>query len=200
MGRSPQNQALALGPSGGTTTRFPPPERAGCGHPAFLAGRRRIRSGAGRQRFGNRVCYPGPGGGSAGGRLADRSALIRGGDGARPAAGFQSAFRTLGGRRSSSLLRRVPAREVTGGQSDFRWSDGALVVLLPRPNRPASVRDEVARLLEVRCEHTVQTASHTILLPIDARWTVFPSMAAPRLLIHKIDAFLEMKGNQAVSS
>jgi len=39
----------------------------------------------------------------------------------------------------------------------------------------------------------VQTASRTILLPIAARWTVFPSMAAPRLLMHKIDAFAEAK-------
>jgi len=71
----------------------------------------------------------------------------------------------------------------------FRWSAGALLVLLPRPNRLEIVRDEIARLMEARCEHTVQTTSRTILLPIAARWTVFPSMAAPRLLIHKIDAF-----------
>ena len=79
----------------------------------------------------------------------------------------------------------------------FRWSAGALLVLLPRPNRLEIVRDEIARLMEVRCEHTVQTASRTILLPIAARWTVFPSMAAPRLLVHKIDAFA---GNAAASS
>jgi diguanylate cyclase (GGDEF)-like protein len=75
----------------------------------------------------------------------------------------------------------------------FRWSDGVLLALLPRPNRLEIVRDEVARLMDVRCEHTVQTASRTILLPIAARWTVFPSMAAPRLLMHKIDAFAEAK-------
>ena len=73
----------------------------------------------------------------------------------------------------------------------FRWSDAALLVLLPRPNRLEIVRDEIARVTDARCEHTVQTASRTILLPIAARWTVFPSMAAPRLLIHKIDAFAE---------
>lgn len=75
------------------------------------------------------------------------------------------------------------------GDRLFRWSKGALLVLLARPNRLEIVRDEIARLMEVRCEHTVQTASRTILLPIAARWTVFPSMAAPRLLIHKIDTF-----------
>jgi diguanylate cyclase (GGDEF)-like protein len=87
------------------------------------------------------------------------------------------------------------------GDRIFRWSGAALLVLLPRPNRLEIVRDEVARLMDVRCEHTVQTASRTVLLPIAARWTVFPSMAAPRLLIHKIDAFAEMKAeNKAVSS
>lgn len=79
------------------------------------------------------------------------------------------------------------------GDRIFRWSGAVLLALLPRPNRLEIVREEVARLMDVRCEHTVQTASRTILLPIAARWTVFPSMAAPRLLIHKIDAFAEMK-------
>jgi GGDEF domain-containing protein len=79
----------------------------------------------------------------------------------------------------------------------FRWSNAALLVLLPRPNRLEIVRDEIGRLMDVRCEHTVQTASRTILLPITARWTVFPSMAAPRLLIHKIDAFAEMAGKNS---
>ena len=82
------------------------------------------------------------------------------------------------------------------GDRVFRWSAGALLVLLARPNRLEIVRDEVARLMEIRCEHTVQTASRTILLPIAARWTVFPSMAAPRLLIHKIDAFAGTQGQK----
>jgi GGDEF domain-containing protein len=83
------------------------------------------------------------------------------------------------------------------GDRIFRWSDASVVVLLPRPNRLEIVRDEVARLMDATCEHTVQTASRTILLPIVARWAVFPSMAAPRLLIHKIDAFAEMKSEKS---
>jgi len=75
------------------------------------------------------------------------------------------------------------------GDRIFRWSEAALLALLPRSNRLEIVRDEIARLMDTRCEHTVQTASRSVLLPITARWTVFPSMAAPRLLIHKIDAF-----------
>jgi GGDEF domain-containing protein len=86
------------------------------------------------------------------------------------------------------------------GDRIFRWSNAVLLALLPRPNRLDIVRDEVARLMDVPCEHTVQTASRTILLPIAARWTVFPSMAAPRLLAHKIDAFAEAKGSTALGS
>lgn len=71
----------------------------------------------------------------------------------------------------------------------FRWSGPTMVALLQRPSRLEIIREEVARLMDARCEHTVQTASRTILLPIAARWAVFPSMAAPRLLFHKIDAF-----------
>jgi len=82
------------------------------------------------------------------------------------------------------------------GDRIFRWSDAVLLALLPRPNRLEIVRDELARLMDVRCEHTVQTASRTILLPIAARWAVFPSMAAPRLLVHKIEAFAEMKAGR----
>jgi GGDEF domain-containing protein len=80
------------------------------------------------------------------------------------------------------------------GDRIFRWSKSALLALLPRPNRLEIVRDELARLMDARCEHTVQTPSRTILLPITARWTVFPAMAVPRLLFHKIDAFVEMTG------
>ncbi|HEX3748800.1 MAG TPA: diguanylate cyclase [Bryobacteraceae bacterium] len=75
------------------------------------------------------------------------------------------------------------------GDRLFRWGRQALVALLPRANRLEIVRDELGRVMDARCEHTVQTASRTILLPISSRWTVFPSMAAPRLLVHKIDAF-----------
>jgi diguanylate cyclase (GGDEF)-like protein len=79
----------------------------------------------------------------------------------------------------------------------FRWSGPTLVALLPRPVRLEIVRDEVARLMDARCEHTVQTASRAILLPIAPRWAVFPTMAAPRLLIHKIDTFAAMKAIRA---
>jgi len=33
-------------------------------------------------------------------------------------------------------------------------------------------------------------------LPVAARWTVLPTMAAPRLLFHKIEAFAAVPGAQ----
>ena len=95
---------------------------------------------------------------------------------------------------NAKIKNKVPA--AAPGDGDL---SSALAVLRATPgisNAEPLSRDEVARLMEVRCEHTVQTASRAILLPIAARWTVFPTMAAPRLLIHKIDAFEAMKGGK----
>jgi GGDEF domain-containing protein len=71
----------------------------------------------------------------------------------------------------------------------FRWSGAALLALLPRTGSLERVRSEIGRIMEIKLEHTIQTPSRSILLPIGARWTVFPMMAAPRLMYQKIDAF-----------
>ncbi len=71
----------------------------------------------------------------------------------------------------------------------FRWSGTALLALLPRPNTLETVRSELGRILDSKLEHMVQTASRSILLPVAPRWTVFPMMAAPRLIYQKLDAF-----------
>jgi diguanylate cyclase (GGDEF)-like protein len=72
----------------------------------------------------------------------------------------------------------------------FRWTGPTLAGLLYRVNRLERVRDEVGRFMELKYEHTVRTASRTILLPISARWALFPMMAAPRLLTQKIENFI----------
>jgi diguanylate cyclase (GGDEF)-like protein len=71
----------------------------------------------------------------------------------------------------------------------FRWTGPALVALLPRVNRLEIVREELAGVMNAPFEFTVQTASRSVLLPVSARWAVFPMMASPRLLFHKIDSF-----------
>jgi GGDEF domain-containing protein len=71
----------------------------------------------------------------------------------------------------------------------FRWGGPALLALLPRPVSFERIRGEIGHVLESRLEHTVQTPSRSILIPIAARWTLFPVMMAPRLVYQKIDAF-----------
>ena len=71
----------------------------------------------------------------------------------------------------------------------FRWSGPTLVALLPRVSRLEIVREELARVMDAPFEYTVQTVSRGVLLPVSARWAVFPTMASPRLLFHKIDGF-----------
>ncbi len=78
----------------------------------------------------------------------------------------------------------------------FRWSAPTLVALLFRPHRLERVRDEVGRIMEFKYEHTVQTSSRTVLLPISARWAVFPMMASPPLLWQKIDSFSRFQGTR----
>jgi len=71
----------------------------------------------------------------------------------------------------------------------FRWGGPALLALLPRPDSIESVRGELGRIMATKLEHSIQTPSRSIMVPIAARWTLFPIMAAPRLMFQKIDAF-----------
>jgi GGDEF domain-containing protein len=71
----------------------------------------------------------------------------------------------------------------------FRWGGPALVALLPRQRSLQLVRSEFTHIMETRLEHTIQTPSRSVLIPVSAKWCLYPMMAAPRLLIQKIDEF-----------
>lgn len=71
----------------------------------------------------------------------------------------------------------------------FRWGGNALVALLLRPARIEQVRREFGRLVDTGYEHTVNTPSRLVHLPILPRWAVWPMMASPALLIQKLDSF-----------
>ena len=75
----------------------------------------------------------------------------------------------------------------------FHWSGGALVALLMRPARIEQVRREFGRLVDTGYEHTVNTPSRVVHLPILPRWAVWPMMASPALLIQKLDSFANMQ-------
>jgi diguanylate cyclase (GGDEF)-like protein len=87
------------------------------------------------------------------------------------------------------IRKRMPADDRL-----FRWGGPTLMGLAMRSNTVERVRSEVARMMDARWEHTIQTQSRSILLPIAARWAVFPMMAAPKLLYHKIDVFAGSSG------
>jgi GGDEF domain-containing protein len=71
----------------------------------------------------------------------------------------------------------------------FRWSGTALLAFLPRESGIERVRGEVGRMMETRLEHTIQTPSRSILLPVAARWSLFSMITATRLMYQKIDTF-----------
>jgi diguanylate cyclase (GGDEF)-like protein len=85
-------------------------------------------------------------------------------------------------------------RHLQPADAMFRWSGPTLIVLMPRSNGMTAARLELERLTEHKYEHTVRTATRTILLPISVRWTVLPQMASSRLLIQKIDQFIAQPG------
>lgn len=85
---------------------------------------------------------------------------------------------------------RLINKELSPGDRLFRWSGAALLALLPRSSGLELVRSELARIMDNKLEHMVQTPSRSIMLPVAARWTLFPLMAAPRLMYQKLDAFV----------
>ena len=71
----------------------------------------------------------------------------------------------------------------------FRWGGPALVAVLPRQRSLQLVRSEFTHIMETRLEHNIQTPSRSVLIPVAAKWCLYPMMAAPRLLCQKIDEF-----------
>jgi diguanylate cyclase len=70
----------------------------------------------------------------------------------------------------------------------YRWTGPAILLL--REGTLDKVQAEARRILEPRLQFDFEVSSRTILLAIDACWSVLPMMVDPRLLINKIDAFV----------
>jgi diguanylate cyclase (GGDEF)-like protein len=85
---------------------------------------------------------------------------------------------------AETLRQQLPSEDLL-----FRWGGNALMALLLRPARIEQVRREFGRLLDAGYEHTVNTPSRVVHLPVLPRWAVWPMMASPALLIQKLDAF-----------
>jgi diguanylate cyclase (GGDEF)-like protein len=84
---------------------------------------------------------------------------------------------------AETLQRKLP-----GGDRLYRWGGPALIVI-SRAVNIEQARGNISRIVDVPLEHNIETASRSILVPIAARWAVFPMMAAPRLLYKRIDTF-----------
>ena len=51
------------------------------------------------------------------------------------------------------------------------------------------VRREIGDVIENKLEHTIQTASRSVLIPITARWNLYPVTESPEVIFQKIDDF-----------
>jgi GGDEF domain-containing protein len=75
------------------------------------------------------------------------------------------------------------------GDRLFRWSGPVLVgVLINRINLELT-RAEMGRQMETKMEHSLETSTRSVLLPISVRWCVFPNINPTRLLSQRIDNF-----------
>jgi hypothetical protein len=78
------------------------------------------------------------------------------------------------------------------GEEDrlYRWGGPVLVALLHRPSGVEQVRSELSRALETAMQHTIQTPTRSIMIPITARWCLFPMTATARITAKRIDDFI----------
>jgi GGDEF domain-containing protein len=88
-----------------------------------------------------------------------------------------------------AAFSRMVRQELDPADRLFRWGGPALLALLRRPTGLELVRSEIARILEKKLEHTIQTKTRSVLIPISVRWCLFPVTAVPRLIYKRIDTF-----------
>jgi GGDEF domain-containing protein len=114
---------------------------------------------------------------------------------------LQTVNATFGAEVGDQLLRYFSGhvrRNLPSGDHLFRWTGASVLALVLRPAQLETVREEIKRLMERKLEHTVVTAKRSILLPVTARWALFPMMTSSRLLIQKIDAFASMQPTKSM--
>jgi GGDEF domain-containing protein len=85
-------------------------------------------------------------------------------------------------------------RNLPPGDRLFRWTGACLLVVAPRTNQLQTILGEFGRLMERKLEFTVQTATRSVLLPINAHWAVYAFTPSPQSLIEQIDAFASAGG------
>ena len=92
---------------------------------------------------------------------------------------------------AGSIRRSLPSNDHL-----FRWAGPALLALIVRSVRIETARGEIARLMEHKLEYTVRTATRSSMIPVTARWAIFPVAAPSEDLIKKIDEFAALQGGR----
>jgi GGDEF domain-containing protein len=85
-------------------------------------------------------------------------------------------------------------RNLPEGDRLFRWTGACLLAVAPRSGSLQTVTGEFGRMMERKLEYTVQTATRSVLLPINARWAVYAFMPSAQELIGQIDGFASAGG------
>jgi diguanylate cyclase (GGDEF)-like protein len=78
----------------------------------------------------------------------------------------------------------------------FRWNGPAFVVLLERPNRLESVRDQFRSVVPAKMEKTIHASNRTAMVSVSATWTVFSVTPPVANLIDQLDKFLANRSLQ----
>jgi GGDEF domain-containing protein len=105
---------------------------------------------------------------------------------------LQSVNTTFGSEVGEEILRYFTAhvqRNLTENDRLFRWTGACLLAVAPREGDLQAVRKEFAKLMEQKLEYTIETATRSILLPVQVRWAIFPFQESAGPLIAQIDAF-----------
>ncbi len=95
-----------------------------------------------------------------------------------------------------AAFARAVKSQLTSDDQLFRWDGPVLLALMPRPSGLELVRSELSRMMETRMEHTIETPSRSIMIPVTPRWALIPMMAAPRLMYQKIDTFAALPASR----
>jgi GGDEF domain-containing protein len=108
---------------------------------------------------------------------------------------LQTVNVSFGSEAGDQLLRYFAGsvlRSLQPGDHLFRWAGASLLAVAIRSSRMETVREEIAHLFGRKMDYTIRTATRSILMPVTARWAVFPLTKPPEQLIQKIDAFASL--------
>jgi GGDEF domain-containing protein len=110
---------------------------------------------------------------------------------------LQRVNATYGSETGDQIIRYFAGhvqRNLPPGDRLFRWTGACLLAVAPRANQFQTVLGEFGRLMERKLEYTNQTATRSVLLPINTRWAVYAFTPSPQALIEQIDAFASTGG------